>query len=322
MIGKISPEELENYVFHRLGAVDEDVLVGPGYGEDTAAVDLGERTLVINSDPIIYAADRVGTLGVNIAGNDLAASGAEPKWLTVTYLLPDGRGEALDKITRQVDRAASDLGISVVGGHSEYVPQMERPFLALTCFGITERYVPTSGGKAGDKLLLTKGAGIEGTGIIATDFQEELEGKVPPEVIRKGAKRMEELSVLPEGLLLRDYAHALHDPTEGGVVDGLFELAVASGLALEVNREDVVVNPDTEQLCNAMGVDPLKIFGSGALVASLPDEKASEALQLLRNRGIKAAVIGETCRADQPWLKVDDKVYREPVRDQLYELWD
>jgi len=321
MIGKVSPEDLRKYVFNRVGAVNEAVQVGPAYGEDTAAIDLGDQVLVINSDPIIYAADQIGRLGVNIASNDIAASGAEPSWLTVTYLLPDRENHDLDTISRQIDKVSQELGVAIVGGHSEYVPEITRPFLALTCFGLTENYVPTGGVESGDKLVLTKGAGIEGTGILATDFTDELEEKLPGDVLEQGAKRMDQLSVLPEGLLLRDYASAMHDPTEGGLIDGLLEMATASRLALSVDSEEVIVNSDTEKICEAVNLDPFKIFGSGALIASVPPSEVEEALELLHREGIPATVIGEASDKAEAQLEIDGQIYREPVRDQLYDLW-
>ncbi|MBS3735800.1 MAG: AIR synthase family protein [Candidatus Bipolaricaulota bacterium] len=322
MVGKVGPDGLNQYVFNRLGSVDESVVVGPAYGEDTAAIDLGDRVLVVNSDPIIYAGDRVGTLGVNIASNDLAASGAEPRWMTITYLLPDGDEDYLDKISRQIDNSSQELGIAIIGGHSEYISGIKRPFLSLTCFGLADRYIPTGGVRPEDKLILTKGAGIEATGILATDFREELEGEVAEEDLDKGADRLTQLSVLPEGLLLNDYATAMHDPTEGGVLAGLFEMASASGLALEIEREEIVVNPDTEKICEAAEVDPLKVFGSGALIASVPAAEVQEALELLSNNGIRAAVIGEARASDAIGLKVDGETFDEPIGEQTYELWD
>ncbi len=296
-------------------------MVGPAYGEDTAAIDLGDKVLVINTDPIIYAGDKVGTLGVNIASNDLAASGVEPEWLTVTYLLPESDENYLDRITRQIDDASKDLGIAIAGGHSEYISGIERPFLSLTCFGLTDKYIPTGGVKPGDKLILTKGAGIEATGILATDFRSNLEGRLPGEVLEKGAERMNQLSVIPEGLLLNDCATAMHDPTEGGVLAGLFEMASASGLALEINREEILVNSDTERICETMGIDPLKVFGSGGLLASVPAEEVQAALETVRNHGIKASLIGEARASDVTRLKVDGETFDEPIRDQMYELW-
>lgn len=322
MIGKVSPGDLEKYVFTRTGSKSESVLMGPAYGEDTAAISIGGQILVVNTDPIIFAADRIGTLGINIASNDVAASGADPLWLAVTYLLPAEDSNALDRITAQVDSAARKLGISIVGGHSEYVPILKRPFLGLTCFGTTEKYIPTGGANPGDDIILTKGAGIEGTGIIATDFRSQLEGTVDPEVIERGAAKMEMLSVIPESLILRKYAGAMHDPTEGGIIDGLMEMAAASGVQLSVDKEKVLISPDTEILCQAMGVDPMRIFGSGALLAAVPPESTSRAVRELEDGGIPASVIGRAGEGQIPLLKIGDEIHREPVRDQLYDLWE
>jgi hydrogenase expression/formation protein HypE len=322
MIGKVSREDLERFVFTRTGKKSGSVLVGPAYGEDTAAVRLGEHILVINTDPIIFAADRIGTIGINIASNDVAASGADPLWLTVTYLLPAEDTGVLDRITDQVDRASRKLGISVVGGHSEYVPILNRPFLSLTCFGTAERFIPTGGANPGDRIILTKGAAIEGTGILATDFRKELEGRVPPEVIEEGSSKMEMLSVLPEAVILRKFASAMHDPTEGGIVDGLVEMAAASGVSLRVDRERVPVSADTGELCAAMGVDPMKIFGSGALLAAVPPESADEAAAELADSGIPAEIIGRVERSGKPEVRIGEDLYEEPVRDELYGLWE
>nr|AGF92941.1 AIR synthase related protein domain protein [uncultured organism] len=320
MLGKVSPEDLKKFVFSRVGAASESVQVGPAYGEDTAAIEIGGEVLVINSDPIIYAAEGIGTLGVNIASNDVAASGGKPEWMTVTYLLPDEENSVLDTITRQIDSVARDLGIAIVGGHSEYVPEVRRPFLSLTCFGRADRYIPTSGAEPGDRVILTKGAGIEGTGIIATDFRSELEDEVDPELLQRGEERLNELSVVPEASVLNDYATAMHDPTEGGLVDGLLELSSASSVRLEIDRSRIVIGDDTRALCDAMEVDPMKIFGSGALLATVPEDRADEAIELLLNRGISASVIGKVEKGE-PELVIGEEVYRDPIRDELYDLW-
>ncbi len=322
MLGKVSPGELEKYVFSRTGAVKKSVILGPAYGEDTAAVKIGGKTLVINSDPIIFAADQIGTLGINIASNDVAASGADPEWLTVIYLLPSDDEEILDRITNQIDKASRRLSIAVVGGHSEYVPILNRPFLGLTCFGITDKYIPTGGAKSGDAVILTKGAGVEGTGIIATDFYSRIKDAVDRELIDLGRKKMEMLSVIPESEVLRKYANSMHDPTEGGVIDGLLELAVASGVELVVDSDKIIISPDTRELCRAMEVDPMKIFGSGALVATVPEDSADPAMQELEDRNIPASIIGQVEGAEKPLLRMDDEVFTEPVRDQLYHLWE
>jgi len=135
MPGKVSPDDLLAHVFERTGAAetDETIVQGPADGEDAAAIDWpdGEGTLVVSSDPISLAAAEVGTLGIYVATNDVAVSGADPRWLTVVVLLPLGADEsALEEISHDLDDAARAVGASIVGGHSEYVDQLERPLLS------------------------------------------------------------------------------------------------------------------------------------------------------------------------------------------------
>lgn len=315
MIGKLDPEDLA-LVVSRTGARDDAVSVGPGYGEDAAAIEVGDRTLVVSSDPLSLARERLGTLAVNVASNDVACSGADPRWLTNVVFLPDDDRETLDIVTRQIDDAATDLDIAIVGGHSEYAPDLSRPMVTMTCMGLADEFVPTGGVEPGDELVLTKGAGIEGTAILATDFRDE----VGP-AAEQGESFFEEISVAEDARLLREYAHAMHDPTEGGVVTGLLEMAEASGVRLEVARDDVPVRDVTRELCDAMGVDPLRIFGSGALLAAIPEDSVEDALAAVREAGISATVIGRAVEGEGT-LALDDEEIADPPRDDLYHLWE
>lgn len=325
MVGKVDPETLAAVLAHT-GDRRQDVLVGPAYGEDAAAIDLGDRTLVVSSDPISLAAERIGTLGVHVACNDVAVSGADPAWLTAVVLVPETGGEGtdgaerIDAIMADVEREASDLGVSVVGGHTEYVGQLSRPLLSMTAMGTTDRVVPTGGATPGDRVLLTKGAGIEATAILATDFREDLD--VPDEVIDAAASFFEEISVVPDARAVREYATAMHDPTEGGVFDGLVELAAASDVTVEVERAAIPVRAETERLCDALGVDPIHAFGSGALLATVPESTRAEALGALDDAGILAADIGTVRASEDPALVLDGETHREPAREALYDLWE
>ncbi len=323
MPGKVSSRDLLTHVFSRTGNDDETVRLGPAAGEDAAAIEWPGGTLVVSSDPISLAASEIGTLGVHIACNDVAATGGDPRWLTTVLLLPADDPDTLETITTDLDAAANDLGVSIVGGHSEYVDALERPLLSLTAMGTADRVVPTGGATPGDRLLLTKAAAIEGTAILAADFGTEFE--IEPAVRDRAHTFLEELSVVPEARLLREDATAMHDPTEGGVLAGALELAQASGVCLELEREAVPIRPETARLCGAADVDPLRIFGSGALLVTVPEDRVSASLEALTAAGIEGTEIGvvralETA-TDIGALAVDGEPITGPVTDDLYPLW-
>lgn len=322
MIGKVPRELLEEVVLSRTGASDPRVLQGPAYGEDAAAIQLGEDVLVVNPDPISMAVGRIGTLGVNVACNDVAASGATPAWLTSVLFLPGDREDALEEITRQLDEAASRLGVSIVGGHSEYAPALEAPMLVLTCMGLTDRYVPTGGARPGDRILLTKGAGIEATAILATDFRDRLEGEVDPAVLERAESFYDDVGVVADAAAVADDAHAMHDPTEGGLVDGALEMAAASGVTIAVDPDAVPVREETELLCRAAGVDPFRTFGSGALLAAIPEAATEAVAERLDDRGVDHALVGTVRDSEEPALELGAERITEPVRDEMYALWE
>ncbi|CAI49865.1 HypE family protein [Natronomonas pharaonis DSM 2160] len=316
MPGKVHPDDLLSHVFGRTGEDDPAVVKGPADGEDAAAIDPPAGTLVVSSDPISLAASRVGTLGVHVACNDIAVSGADPRWLSVVLMLPSER--ALEPITRDIHAAASDLGATIVGGHSEYVDALERPIVSLTAMGMTEAFVPTGGAEPGDRVVLTGAAGIEGTAILAADFGGELD--VPTDVVERGASFFEDVSVAADAQILREYATSMHDPTEGGVAAGLHEIARASDVRLDVEREAVPIREATRALCDAAGVDPLRIFGSGAVAGTVPESEVDDALAALSDADIPAAEVGVVSEGS-PELRMDGESTVDPIEDDLYPLW-
>lgn len=330
MVGKVPPDALERLVFTRLGSSDPAVVQGPAYGEDTAAIRVNEtdgddeELLVVNSDPISLAVDRIGTLGVTIACNDIAASGGTPRWLTNVCILPEDGDRELDRITRQIDDAASAVGVQVIGGHAEYSGELSRPLLSMTCLGTTDRYISSSGASAGEVILIAGCAGIEGTAILGSDFHGELDGRVTDDVLAAATGYYDDLSVLESASALGPHATAMHDPTEGGVLAGLVEMAASSSATFVVDRSKIPVRPGTEALCGALGVDPLQIFGSGALLATVPDSERETALRALEETGITGAVVGrvDTADEDEAGVVLDDEPVTTPVEDDLYDLWE
>ena len=323
MTGKLDPEALAE-VLAATGGEDPTVLQGAAYGEDAAAIDLGDRTLVVSADPISLAADAVGRLAVHVACNDVAASGANPRWLTNTVFLPSDDAEVRQTVVEQVDATATDVGVSVVGGHTEVLPALDRPLLSMTAMGTTDRFIASGGAEPGDRLLLTKGAGIEATAILATDFREACaDAGVSAATLDAAAAFIEEVSVIPDAAALRQWATAMHDPTEGGLLTALHELAGAGDIEVAVERAEVPVRPETRACCEALGVDPLATFGSGALLAAVPPEHVDDALDALETVDIAAGEIGEVIgEADGGAVTLDGESMAEPPRDELYPLWE
>jgi hydrogenase expression/formation protein HypE len=296
--GKLPPGLLARSIRHT-GARDRRVLLGPKLGEDAAIVRIGEgRLLVLKTDPVTYASDMIGHYAVHINANDIATRGATPTWFQATILLPEGSDEGLpEEISRQISAACKDLGIAVVGGHTEVTPGISNPIVVGDMHGLIEGRKPvlTSGARVGDAVVLTKGAGIEGTATIARIKSAEVRRHIGPAAAKRASMFLFKpgLSVIPEAkAALRFGVRAMHDPTEGGVLMGAYEMGSASGRSIEIHADKVPVLPETKGICDLFGIDPLGLLGSGALLAAFTPRDAEKYIDGLDSMGIGAAVVG------------------------------
>lgn len=298
--GKL-PHHLLRAWLGRLSIEDPAVVVGPRVGEDAAVLDLGApELLVVKTDPITFAAEQPGSYLVAVNANDLAAMGAEPRWLLVAALLPEGiSAERAESLLEELRAACARAGITLVGGHTEMTVGLDRPILLGCMLGTVARdgLLTSAGVRPGDAIVLAGGVAIEGTAILAREYAQHLRGRgVPEAIVREAAGWLEKpgISVLPAARLLREVGgvHALHDPTEGGVTTALYELAEASGVVLRVRRSAIPVLRECRAICDALALDPLGLLASGALLAAMEPERAPQAVARLEQAGIPAAIVG------------------------------
>ena len=296
--GKIPIAILKDVVFKNLGAARSEVILGPTTGVDGAVLDVGTKNAIVSMDPITGAIERIGWEAINVNANDVATFGVEPAFFFSCIMLPaNADSKIVETISNQMHHAAQELGIAIVGGHCESTPGLANPIVVGCIMGLTEKgkYVTAAGAMAGDKLILTKSAGIEGTAILATDREEQLK-KVFNSTLLDGAKHFyNQISVVKDALTAYRVGgvHAMHDPTEGGILNGIHEMADAAGLGVRVFEEKITVEPETAKICRFYEIDPLQLISSGALLIAADPEAASKIIESLSNEHIYADIIGE-----------------------------
>jgi hydrogenase maturation factor len=298
--GKLPAAHLEA-LLRALPRSDPRVLVGPRPGEDAAVIEVGGgRAIVVTADPITFATGRIGWYAVHVNANDVAVMGARPRWFFLVLLLPEGRAdEAMaTAIVRDATAACEALGVTLGGGHTEITAGIDRPIAAGQMIGEVEidRLVRKESLRPGDVVILTQSAGIEGTAILAREKRAALAGRVSAETIERAAALLDDpgISVVPAAFAAigTGVVRAMHDPTEGGVVTGLLELAGAAGLGIEVDGDRIPVRAETEAICSALGVDPLRLIASGALLVATPPDAVPPVIAALAAAGVPAAVVG------------------------------
>lgn len=319
--GKLSPEKLNQLILSRLGARRPETRLRARLGEDSAALDLGGDLAVVSTDPITGASREAGWLAVNVSCNDVATNGAEPVAVLLTLMAPVGTSEeTLAQLMEGAHQAALDLNVEIIGGHTEIVPVVTQPVFSATVIGRVrpDRLLTTAGLKPGYQLIMTKAAGLEGTAILALDHADHL-ADLPEAVLRRAQAFAWEISIVRDArIAAKNGATAMHDATEGGVLGAIYELVEAGGCGVTVWEDQIPVTPETRAVCDAFGIDPLRLIASGALIICCPD--GLRVIEALRAEDIPAALIGEVTNGGRVIIGRDGKP-RELTPPESDELW-
>lgn len=325
--GKLDASSLANLLKRYARSSDRSVVIGPGVGLDAAAVKVPAGTLVLASDPVTYATEQLGHYVVCVNANDIYVSGARPRWFLADILLPPGKARLATGILRQIHETCSKQGISLIGGHTEMTPDLPRPMVAGFMVGelLGRKLLSAAAVRSGDAIILTKGPAIEGTALIARERYKELTGKFSAKLINRARRFLHSpgLSVGPEAIIAaRCGAHALHDPTEGGLLNGLWEIAQASRVSLHIDTDVIPIYPETEVVCRHFSLDPLGLLGSGALIIACPQRSAAKICRELDEADIPACKIGQARKARPVVHFKDGRTVSKSVADEILKVFE
>ena len=332
-VGKLPLEYLPS-LLKRLPKQGPRVVVSPRVGEDAAVIDAGDRYIVVATDPVTFAIDQIGRYAVHVNANDVAVLGARPLWFFVAILLPESRTtpQLAETIMDDVGTTCEELGVTVCGGHTEITQGLDRPILVGQMLGevTPTRLVQKTRITPGDLILLTRGVAIEGAAILARERSEWLRGPVDAQVLARASRLLIEpgISVVSAALAaanLSDAVHGMHDPTEGGLAAGLFELVAPAGLGMHVIRGEIPVLPECRAICDALGLDPLKLIASGALLIAVAPDRADSVLWAVAATGVPVAPIGEVRPANEGIMIETNGTLQPltlPARDEIARAFD
>jgi len=329
-IGKLPPALLARLLAD-IKINDKRVVVGPGSGLDCAVIEMDDRLLVLKSDPITFASDTIGWYAVQVNANDIATSGAKPRWFLATCLFPPGTSESdITMIARQLTTACSALGISLVGGHTEITHGIDHPIINGTMIGETtrEHLITPRGAMPGDLILLTKGIPIEAIALLAREFPEKLSQAIGVKKLKEAADYLTSpgISILRDARIACDagIVNAMHDPTEGGLAGALWELAEASGRRLIIETQKVFISSLASEVCSLFQLDPLACLASGSLLLTVPASDAGTIAQALSTDGIRCDIIGHV-KEGKPGVTALEYGKRRslprPERDEIGKLF-
>ena len=324
-IGKLNNDQLKSIIMDSIQYRREDVVLRSGIGEDCAGVRYGDEVCLLTTDPITGAASEVGKLAVHISCNDIASNGAAPIAILLTILAPESTTEEdLKLIMTQAHEEASKLNVEIVGGHTEITSAVNRIVVSSTAIGKQklDELFSNNGIKEGDLLVMTKTAGLEGTGIIAYEKYEELVDIFDESLVGIAKNMLDKVSVVKEGIVAgKQGVTSMHDITEGGLLGAIWEICEGAGLGAVVKYESIPIPEVTLKICEHYKINPLRLISSGTMLMSVSPSKVHELITALVAEGIEANIIGEITHKDVYLEKRGRLSYvTPPDSDELYKV--
>lgn len=326
-IGKVSNEILENIVFANIKNKREEVLVSAAIGEDNGIIDFGEYVCVVSTDPVTGATKELGRLAIHISCNDISTSGGQPLAVLLTILCPPGTSEeSLEIIMEDAAKAAAEINVEIMGGHTEVTDSVNRTIISATVIGklLKSQMLDHDSIEVGDKVVLSKYIGIEGTSIIANELEERLKKDLGDEQLQEAKEMSKELSVVKEGITAGKFnAKYMHDITEGGVYGAIWEASKAIDKGILVNKEDIPVKDITLDISRVLDIDPYRLISSGSMLMVISEDNYYNLKEKLEEDDIQLTIIGEIVE-EGIFVKEANEVKEiaAPESDELYKALD
>jgi hydrogenase expression/formation protein HypE len=334
-LGKISPEIFEELIYPRLGAASEDVLVGPQSGIDVGIIRVGDQAMAITTDPVFivpqYGWERAAWFAIHILMSDAVTSGLPLRYLAIDLNLPvDMPKHALETVWSVIDRECKKYGVNIVSGHTARYEGCNYPMVggaSVIAVGPVDSYVSPHLARPGDHVIITKGPAIETTGLFVAALPHLIEEMLGAEFRERAERIFWQMSVVEDARIavaqgVRDKGvTCMHDATECGIYGALFEVAHASGLGIRVDRDAIVVQPETVTLCRAFGIDPFVCISEGTLVITCRPHTSTGIVEALQVAGIPASLVGEMLGEGEGITIIEEGTERPLEHPKVDPFW-
>lgn len=290
---------------------------------DAAVVPVAGSELAVSTDafvvnPLEFPGGDIGVLAVHGTINDLAMMGADPSYITVSFIIEEGLPLAtLDRIVASMARSAELAGVAIIAGDTKVVERGKADGLFVTTTGIGMidgdfRVSPTRA-RDGDVVLITGPMGAHGMTIMSVreglGFETELASDTA--ALHPLVRQLRRSA--------RGDVHVMRDPTRGGVASALNEIASASHVGIELEEDALPIDAPVFAACEILGLDPLYVANEGIFLAIVPQRSADEALVGLRAHplGARSCRIGRVTGANAGTVWVRTAIGGSRVVDML-----
>lgn len=325
-IGKVSNNDLNNYVFKNIKKRREEVLAGPNIGMDTSVLDFGGDLIVISTDPITGATKDLGKLAIHVSCNDVSCECADPVGVLMTILLPPSASlEELEEIVKDANAECERLNVEIIGGHTEVTDAVNRIVVSTTVIGrVKKEHLPQREKiEEGDVIAISKYVGIEGTSIIFNEKYNEINKLFNEEEIKELKNMSKSFSVVEESKIARNYrVKHLHDITEGGIYGAIWETANSIDKKIIVDFDLIPVLDFTKKIANYYNINLYRLISSGSMIMVIAKDDFLNYKNACEKENIKITKIGVVEKGQGAFIRKDEEIYpiEEPGSDELYKV--
>ncbi len=335
-VGKISPEIFDELIYPNLGAKSDRVLVGPRHGVDIGVVEIGEdKVMVTTTDPVFivpeYGFKRAAWFAIHILCSDAVTSGLAPTYLSIDLNLPlSMTKEQLSTVWMVISEECKKMGTNIISGHTARYHGCNYPMVGgatVICIGDKSKYVSPEMAQIKDKIIITKGAAIEATGIFAVAFKSKIEEHFGKDFSQRAEKIFWQMSVVEDALTAVEVGTrengvtAMHDATECGIWGGLYEIAKASKVGLRIEKDKIIVLDEVDKICSKFSMDPYSSISEGTLIITCKEKKAEQVVTKLKEKNISSSIVGEVIPEEKGILLVEGNRERHLEHPRVDPFW-
>jgi len=303
MLGKIDMNFFEKYIINRTGYNDENAVVKPEMGVDVGIIKTGNKYIAVTTDPLYInpalGLKKAAWFALHILLSDLYTSGIKANYMSIDFNLPeDISDDEFKTIWDEINNEALKYNLNVITGHTARYEGCNYPMVGgITLLGIGDNYITTKNAKIGDKIIMTKTCALEAAVQLSYIYEDYIEKNLGNNVTKNLKDMFYDMSCINEEILAINYGidkiTSMHDATEGGLLNALYEIGYASNNGIFVDKNKIIIDENVKKLCGLFNINPLRSISEGTLLITIKKEYANEFLKILNDNNIKSSIIGE-----------------------------
>ena len=316
-IGKLPENQLKRSVLRQLKTKRDEIMQGAGVGTDCAFFNLPEDKgmLVCMQEAVVATQEYPAADAIPVpqllqgAANNLAAGGGALVGVVIGLMLPAGAPETVVKeLMSRAESTCKELNCQIAGGQTSFSFRVSAPVMTVTGFGTPfEEGRPEGKVHAGQSVVMSKWAGLEGTALLAEFNREALLERYPAYLVDEATAFYRFRSVIPEAATaVKSGVCMMHDVSEGGIFGALWELAERAGVGLNIDLKKIPLRQETVEVCELCNVNPYELLSGGSLL--MITDNGPGLTERLREAGIPAAIVGEVTEGNARIITNEDEV--------------